>query len=123
MGLGSILFTLLRLGRPEMMAKFATAYTFRRGAIERAVLEGRSAGPNLRSGSTYNGDEERLCVEGNQNRPCKTLRRVEGKLRALESLGKTQENLEISWPSSRKLSAGRDPVIDMGAHQKSSRTL
>ncbi|GFY63040.1 hypothetical protein TNIN_294381 [Trichonephila inaurata madagascariensis] len=48
---------------------------------------------------------------------------LEGKLRALESLGKTQEKFgDFLAPPSRKLSAGRDPV-DMGAHQKSSRTL
>ncbi|GFY62602.1 hypothetical protein TNIN_136251 [Trichonephila inaurata madagascariensis] len=43
-----------------------------------------------------------------------------------ESTGEPWKNAGEIWkfpgPPSRKLSAGRDPV-DMGAHQKSSRTL
>ncbi|GFY42640.1 uncharacterized protein TNIN_383241 [Trichonephila inaurata madagascariensis] len=53
----------------------------------------------------------------------KTLRRIGGKA---ESTGEPWKNAGEIWrfpgPPSRKLSAGRDPV-DMGAHQKSSRTL
>ncbi|GFY71942.1 hypothetical protein TNIN_425991 [Trichonephila inaurata madagascariensis] len=54
---------------------------------------GRSAGPNLRSGSTYNGDEER-CVRKSQNRPCKTLRRIGGKA---ESTGEPWKNAGEIW--------------------------
>ncbi|GFS44058.1 DUF1758 domain-containing protein [Trichonephila inaurata madagascariensis] len=117
----------------EYEADFSEAEKYREDYLSFSTLvdkkleeSGRSAGPNLRSGSTYNGDEER-CVRKSQNRPCKTLRRIGGKD---ESTGEPWKNAGEIWrfpgPPSRKLSAGRDPV-DMGErtrnHQEHSENV